>query len=116
MWLNQNTDVIKKAKAILYYEDFIGYILTGKRMVSYSSAARSMAFDIRKKEWSEELLGAAGISLQQMSVPVAPSTVDVYKRQVQKRRNSLRAADCFCGSCDQNRTGQEMTYLSLIHI
>ena len=28
-----------------------------------------------KKEWSEELLGAAGISLQQMSVPVAPSTV-----------------------------------------
>ena len=34
-----------------------------------------MAFDIRKKEWSEELLGAAGISLQQMSVPVAPSTV-----------------------------------------
>ena len=75
MWLNQNTDVIKKAKAILYYEDFIGYILTGKRMVSYSSAARSMAFDIRKKEWSEELLGAAGISLQQMSVPVAPSTV-----------------------------------------
>ncbi len=75
MWLNQNTDVIKKAKAILYYEDFIGYILTGKRMVSYSSAARSMAFDIRKKEWSEELLGAAGISLQQMSVPVAPCTV-----------------------------------------
>ena len=44
MWLNRNTDVIKKAKAILYYEDFVGYMLTGKRMVSYSSAARSMAF------------------------------------------------------------------------
>ena len=75
MWLNRNTDVIKKAKAILYYEDFVGYMLTGKRMVSYSSAARSMAFDIRKFQWSEELLGFAGIRREQMSEPVKPCTV-----------------------------------------
>lgn len=47
-WLNRNTNAIKDAAAILYYEDFVGYILTGQRKVSYSSAARSMAFDIRK--------------------------------------------------------------------
>lgn len=75
MWLNRNTDVIRKARAILYFEDFVGYMLTGQRKVSYSSAARSMAFDIRKLQWSEELLKLAGIRLEQMSVPVKPCTV-----------------------------------------
>lgn len=75
MWLNQNTEAIKKAKAILYYEDFVGYILTGERKVSYSSAARSMAFDIKKLEWSGEFLALAGIRPEQMSQPVSPCTV-----------------------------------------
>lgn len=75
MWLNRNSDAIKKAKAILYYEDFVGYIMTGERKVSYSSAARSMAFDIRKCVWSEEMLALAGISPEKMSSPVPPCTV-----------------------------------------
>lgn len=75
MWLNRNTDAVRRASAILYYEDLIGFMLTGKRMVSYSSAARSMAFDIRKMEWSEELLSLAGIRTEQMSQPVKPLTV-----------------------------------------
>ena len=74
-WLNRNTEAIKHAEAIFYYEDFVGYMLTGKRMVSYSSAARSMAFDIRKMTWSEELLGLAGIRKEQMSTPAYPCTV-----------------------------------------
>lgn len=75
MWMNRNTDVIRRAKAIFFYEDFAGYYLTGKRMVSCSSAARSMAFDIQKKEWSAELLELAGIKTEQMSQPVLPCTV-----------------------------------------
>ena len=75
MWLNRNTDAVRRASAILFYEDYIGYILTGERKVSYSSAARSMAFDIRRKDWSEELLSFAGIRKEQMSEPVAPCTV-----------------------------------------
>ncbi len=75
MWLNRNTDAVRRASAILFYEDYIGYILTGERKVSYSSAARSMAFDIRRKDWSEELLSFAGIRKEQMSEPVAPCTI-----------------------------------------
>lgn len=75
MWLNRHTDAVKNAAAIFYYEDFVGYMLTGKRKVSYSSAARSMAFDIQKKEWSEELLALAGMRREQMSDPVEPCTV-----------------------------------------
>lgn len=70
MWLNENTDVVREADKILFYEDFIGYVLTGKRFISYSSAARSMAFDVEKKVWSSPLLSAVGIREEQMSVPV----------------------------------------------
>lgn len=75
MWLDRNTEAVKRAAAILHYEDFIGYMLTGERCVSYSSAARSMAFDIRKMDWSEELLSMAHVRKEQMSRPVPPLTV-----------------------------------------
>lgn len=75
MWINENTNVVKEAEAICFYEDFIGYVLTGKRKVSYSSAARSMAFDIHRKCWSKELLDYAGIAVSQMSEPCDAGTV-----------------------------------------
>lgn len=75
VWLNENTDVIKLTKYLFLYEDFIAYKLTGVRKVSYSSAARTMAFDIMKKEWSEELLNAAGLTSEMMSLPVPSGSV-----------------------------------------
>lgn len=75
MWLNRNTAAIKNAEAIMFYEDYTAFLLTGKRMVSYTSAARSLAFDIQNKAWSKRLLGFAGINVEQMSKPVAPLTV-----------------------------------------
>ena len=75
MWINENTDYIRRAKFIFLYEDYIGYYLTGKRKVSYSSASRTMAFDIERKAWSEKLLELAGISAEQMSDPVDTGTI-----------------------------------------
>ena len=60
IWLNQKTDVFDRSKHIFFYEDFVGWMLTGVKKVSFSSAARSMAFDIRNNCWSEELLAFAG--------------------------------------------------------
>ncbi len=75
MWMNENTKAIKEAQYIFFYEDYVNYYLTGKRMVSYSSASRSMAFDIHKKVWSEELLYFAGIRKEQMSEPAASGEI-----------------------------------------
>lgn len=75
MWINNHTNAIKKAKSIMFYEDYIGYILTGKKVVSYSSASRSMAFDIEKKQWSKKLLSHAGIQASQMSTPREAGTI-----------------------------------------
>ncbi|MCR4955444.1 MAG: hypothetical protein K6A30_02010, partial [Lachnospiraceae bacterium] len=75
MWVNKHTNYIKQAEKIMFYEDFVTYLLTGKRMVSYSSACRSMAFDIEKKCWSKELLDKAGIAVGQMSEPKEAGTI-----------------------------------------
>ena len=75
MWVNEETDVLARTRRILFFEDLVGYLLTGERKVSYFSAARSLAFDIRKKAWSQELLDMAGIRADQLSLPVPPFTV-----------------------------------------
>ena len=74
-WFLKNTDVIEKCDIICFYEDFVGYVLTGERKVSYSSATRSMAFDINTKKWSKELLEFAGIDESKMSLPCESGTV-----------------------------------------
>ena len=72
IWINEETDVITRAEKIFFFEDYVGYILTGKRKVSYSSSARSLAFDIEKKSWSQELLSIAGLKADQFSKPSPP--------------------------------------------
>lgn len=75
MWMRQNTSVLDRTHKIYFFEDYIGYLLTGERKVSYTSAARSMAFDIRHKVWCESLLSIAELDESLFSDPVAPGTV-----------------------------------------
>ena len=75
MWINEETDVFSSTERILFFEDWVGYMLTGERKVSYFSAARSLAFDIGRKAWSQELLDMAGIRADMLSEPVPPFTV-----------------------------------------
>ena len=75
MWISEETDVLSHTEKMLFFEDLVGYILTGKRMVSYFSAARSLCFDIGKKAWDQDLLDMAGISADMLSEPVPPFTV-----------------------------------------
>ncbi len=72
MWIKNNRpDIFSKVKRILLMEDYIVYKLTGKAYIDYSLAARTMAFDVRKKCWSDKILEAAGIDQVLLSEPVA---------------------------------------------
>ena len=83
IWLNDHTNAIRDAENIFMYEDFIIYELTGERYISHSLAARSLAFDIRKKKWSEDLLDFAGINVNKLSKPVEPfSIIGNLKKEV----------------------------------
>ena len=75
MWVKENCpEVFAKTKKILLMQDFIVYRLTGVAQIDYSLVTRTMAFDIRKLQWSDEVLDAAGIDSGLFSRPVPTGT------------------------------------------
>ena len=76
MWIKKNhPEIYEKAVYIFLMEDFVVYHLTGKRQIDYSLATRTMAFDIQKLTWCQEIFETAGIDVQKMS-PVVPTGTD----------------------------------------
>ncbi|MFH1825090.1 MAG: FGGY-family carbohydrate kinase [Candidatus Firestonebacteria bacterium] len=62
IWLKKfNPQLFKKVWKFLCYEDFVFYKLGGMTITDYSIAARTMAFDISKKKWSDKILNIAGL-------------------------------------------------------
>ncbi len=62
LWIkNHRPDIFEKTWKFLLYEDFILYRLGLEPAVDYSLAARTMAFDIHTKTWSDEILQKSGI-------------------------------------------------------
>jgi len=75
MWIRRNRpQVYAAAKRIHLIEDFVVWHLTGRAQIDYSLATRTMAFDIHKLAWSEEVFAAAGIDISLMSRPVPTGT------------------------------------------
>ncbi len=62
MWFKEHRpDVYAKTWRFLCYEDFVHFKLGLDPVMSYPLAARTMAFDVHKGDWSDELLGLAGV-------------------------------------------------------
>lgn len=75
MWIKENKpEEYARTKHILMMEDYIIYMLTGNAIIDYSLAARSMAFDISKLQWSEEIFRAAEVDRALFSTPVISGT------------------------------------------
>ncbi len=76
MWLKKHRpELYAAAKRILLMEDYVVYHLTGVAQIDYSLATRTMAFDIRKLDWSSEVFEAAGVNMELMSKPVPTGTI-----------------------------------------
>ncbi len=60
MWFRENAvDTFEATHKFLCVEDFILFKLSGEFATDYSLAARTMAFDVGRREWSDEMLSAA---------------------------------------------------------
>lgn len=100
--LQKNTDVLRNAKKMFFYEDYIGYLLTGERKVSFSSAARSMAFDIHSLKWDEKLLATAGLKPEHFSEPVPSGTIIGYvKPEIAEKYHLTGKIPVVAGGHDQ---------------
>ena len=75
MWLKAHRpEVYAAAKRVFLMEDYVVFRLTGVAQIDYSLATRTMAFDIRRLDWSREMFDAAGIDVGLMSRPVPTGT------------------------------------------
>lgn len=103
MWIKNNlSQVFERAKHILLMQDYIIYMLTGNAFIDYSLAARTMAFDIRNKCWSDEILTAAGIDKALFSAPVLCGNVaGVLKNDVKSKLNIKNDIKIINGAHDQ---------------
>lgn len=90
MWMKENcADIYEKAAYVFLMEDYVVFHLTGRRQMDYSLATRTMAFDIRKLDWSSEILEAAGVDRQMLSEPVPTGTDAGTIRQEAAERTGL---------------------------
>lgn len=77
LWLKDNaSECFKKTECFLFPKDYIIFKLTGEKVTDYSMASRTMLFDIRKKQWSDEICSAFGIDLDKLP-PVKESNAIV---------------------------------------
>lgn len=62
LWLrDEEPEVYRGASAFLLPGSYLVYHLTGEKVVDYSNASSSMLYDVRKRDWSEEMLAVAGL-------------------------------------------------------
>lgn len=76
LWIKEHyPEIFERTAHWLSIEDFIIYKLTGEIATDYSIAARTMAFDVNKLEWSQEILDAVGVPVSLMSDAFPGGTV-----------------------------------------
>jgi len=94
MWLRRHRpETYRQAKHIFLIGDYVAWHLTGNAQIDYSLATRSMAFDIGKLDWSEEILTAAGIDASLLSKPVPTGTAAGCVTKAAADKTGLRP-DC----------------------
>ncbi|MBI9095985.1 MAG: hypothetical protein JEY71_14045 [Sphaerochaeta sp.] len=57
-----NPQIFEKAVAFVTYAEFIAMKLGGQRIIDMSMASRTMAYNLEKSDWDDELLAFAGIT------------------------------------------------------
>ena len=86
----QRPDIYEKIDRILFIQDFINYKLCGQTGADYSTACRSMFFDVRDFSWSRNLIDKFGLEYRHYSQPEPMGTVVGVLREDLAREAGLR--------------------------
>lgn len=92
MWLRDHRpDVYRAADRFLPWGSFAPFMLGADPIVDYSLANRILLFDIERCDWSDELLGLAGLDRRKFPATTATGTVVGVLASVIARELSLPA-------------------------
>ena len=76
VWIKRNQpDLYKEVWKFFGFEDFVNFRLGVQPVVDYSLAARTMAFDINEKTWSDRMLKLADVDVSLLPDTVASGTI-----------------------------------------
>jgi xylulokinase len=68
MWSKEHQPAVyERAWKFLCCEDYVIYRLSGKAALDHSLAARTMAFDVTSRKWSDEMVGLAGVDMDKLA-------------------------------------------------
>jgi xylulokinase len=75
LWLRQHrADVFSSAARFLSVPDYLLAQLGFPPCLDYSSASRFLAFNVRRKQWSEDILSACDLTPDRLATPVPAGT------------------------------------------
>lgn len=76
LWIKKNRpEIYNNTWKFMLFADFILFRLGAIPHTDYSLAARTMAFDIVRKEWSDEILDHVNIDQKRFAAPVQSGTI-----------------------------------------
>ena len=103
LWIKNNKpEIYSKTKHILQMVDYVVFSLTENAVIDYSLATRTMAFDIHKLDWSDDILTVAGIDKSLFSKPVPTGTdAGEIKEAIAKRLGLPKSTRIVAVSQDQ---------------
>jgi glycerol kinase len=73
-WLLRNADLPDDV-AFGTIDSWLAFKLTGRHLIDYSNASRTMLFDIRRRAWDDELCGLLGVDQRSLPEPVPSSQI-----------------------------------------
>ncbi len=102
MWIRgHEPEIYEKTYKMLLAKDYIICRLTGEAVTDYSEASGTDAFDLKRSEWSQEILDAAGIGREKL--PELHASSDVIGTLTKTAADALglrRETQVVCGGGD----------------
>lgn len=99
---NNYLDIYNKADKALLICDYVGYLLTGERIIDYSLASRTAVFNINNLDYDLDILNRINVDKGLFSRPMPTGTiVGSVKEDIKKELNTNLDIKVILGSHDQ---------------
>jgi xylulokinase len=102
-WLQVNEpDIFKRIATVLLPKDYVRFLLTGSMVSDMSDAAGTLWLDVEKRDWSESLLRATGLTRAHMPNLVEGSAVSAYLNESAAQLLGLKSGIPVAGGAGDN--------------
>ncbi len=102
MWVKEHEpDVYKETYKTICCKDYIAYKMTGQLVTDYSDASGTLAYNIRKKCWAEDLIESAGLDIEKFpEIRDGSQVLDVVTEAASKECGLLAGTPVVLGGGD----------------